>query len=230
MKFTLKIILYGVIGFAAGYLTLELLYGRNTDATLEVIYYWLSIVMIVLAAALLIYAFIRRRKLIKLTKDKNRTMNEDDFDVYSYNAFNIITVTTAVPLVLSLIELAIQTMAAENPWLVGFTIILLFISGFMNLQASALINIIYPDKDLPEPGDKKYNQKLLAASDEGELFIMTKALYSSWTLTSMLLFFAMIMMIFYSFVTDESQIFSIVIIGLIMIISQLKYSYEIREK
>ncbi|NLK11948.1 MAG: DUF3169 family protein [Staphylococcus equorum] len=100
----------------------------------------------------------------------------------------------------------------------------------MNLQASALINIIYPDKDLPEPGDKKYNQKLLAASDEGELFIMTKALYSSWTLTSMLLFFAMIMMIFYSFVTDESQIFSIVIIGLIMIISQLKYSYEIREK
>ena len=230
MKFTLKIILYGVIGFAAGYLTLELLYGRNTDATLEVIYYWLSIVMIVLAAALLIYAFIRRRKLIKLTKDKNRTMNEDDFDVYSYNAFNIITVTTAVPLVLSLIALAIQTMAAENPWLVGFTIILLFISGFMNLQASALINIIYPDKDLPEPGDKKYNQKLLAASDEGELFIMTKALYSSWTLTSMLLFFAMIMMIFYSFVTDESQIFSIVIIGLIMIISQLKYSYEIREK
>ena len=230
MKFTLKIILYGAIGFAAGYLTLELLYGRNTDATLEVIYYWLSIVMIVLAAALLIYAFIRRRKLIKLTKDKNRTMNEDDFDVYSYNAFNIITVTTAVPLVLSLIALAIQTMAAENPWLVGFTIILLFISGFMNLQASALINIIYPDKDLPEPGDKKYNQKLLAASDEGELFIMTKALYSSWTLTSMLLFFAMIMMIFYSFVTDESQIFSIVIIGLIMIISQLKYSYEIREK
>ncbi|CEA01664.1 hypothetical protein BN1048_01450 [Jeotgalicoccus saudimassiliensis] len=230
MKFTLKIILYGAIGFAAGYLILELLYGRNTDATLEVIYYWLSIVMIVLAAALLIYAFIRRRKLIKLTNDKNRTMNEDDFDVYSYNAFNIITVTTAVPLVLSLIALAIQTMAAENPWLVGFTIILLFISGFMNLQASALINIIYPDKDLPKPGDKKYNQKLLAASDEGELFIMTKALYSSWTLTSMLLFFAMIMMIFYSFVTDESQIFSIVIIGLIMIISQLKYSYEIREK
>lgn len=230
MKFLLKMLLYAAIGFAAGYLTLELLYGRNTDATLEVIYYWLSIVMIVLAAALLIYAFILRRKLIKLTNDKNRTMNEDDFDVYSYNAFNIITVTTAVPLVLSLIALAIQTMAAENPWLVGFTIILLFISGFMNLQASALINIIYPDKDLPEPGDKKYNQKLLAASDEGELFIMTKALYSSWTLTSMLLFFAMIMMIFYSFVTDESQIFSIVIIGLIMIISQLKYSYEIREK
>lgn len=230
MKFFLKMLLYAAIGFAAGYLTLELLYGRNSEGLLETIYFWLSIVMIVLAAALLIYAFILRRKLIKLTNDKNRTMNEDDFDVYSYNAFNIITVTTAVPLVLSLIALAIQTMAAENPWLVGFTIILLFISGFMNLQASALINIIYPDKDLPEPGDKKYNQKLLAASDEGELFIMTKALYSSWTLTSMLLFFAMIMMIFYSFVTDESQIFSIVIIGLIMIISQLKYSYEIREK
>lgn len=230
MKFLLKMLLYAAIGFAAGYLTLELLYGRNSEGLLETIYFWLSIVMIVLAAALLVYAFIRRKKLIKLTNDKNRTMNEDDFDVYSYNAFNIITVTTAVPLVLSLIALAIQTMAAENPWLVGFTIILLFISGFMNLQASALINIIYPDKDLPEPGDKKYNQKLLAASDEGELFIMTKALYSSWTLTSMLLFFAMIMMIFYSFVTDESQIFSIVIIGLIMIISQLKYSYEIREK
>lgn len=230
MKFLLKMLLYAAIGFAAGYLTLELLYGRNSEGLLETIYFWLSIVMIVLAAALLVYAFIRRKKLIKLTNDKNRTMNEDDFDVYSYNAFNIITVTTAVPLVLSLIALAIQTMAAENPWLVGFTIILLFISGFMNLQASALINIIYPDKDLPEPGDKKYNQKLLAASDEGEIFIMAKALYRSWTLTSTMLFFAIIFMIFYSFITEESQIFSIVIIGLIMIISQLKYAYEIREK
>lgn len=230
MKSILKIILYAVIGFAAGYLALELLYGRTTDAALEIIYYWLSLVMMTLAGTLLIYAFVSRRRLIKLNNDKNRVMNEDDFDAYSYNAFNIITVTTTVPLVLSLIALAIQAMTAENPWLVGFTILLLFISVFMNLQASALINIIYPDRELPEPGDKKYNQKLLAASDEGELFIMAKALYSSWTLTSTLLFFAMIMMIFYSFITNESQIFSIVIIGLIMIINMLKYSYEIREK
>ena len=230
MKFTLKMILYGVIGFTVGYLTLELLYGRNTDDTLEVIYYWLSIVMIILAAALLIYAFIRRRKLIKLTKDENRSMNDDDFDAYSYNSFNVITIATSVPLVLSLIALAIQTMAAENPWLVVATIILLLASTFMNMLASTLVNIIYPEKNLPEVGDKKYSAKLLAASDEGELFIMAKALYSSWSLLSMMLFFSMILMIFYSFVTEESQIFSIIIIGLIMIISQLKYSYEIREK
>ncbi|MGO1923112.1 MAG: DUF3169 family protein [Jeotgalicoccus sp.] len=230
MKFTLKMLLYAVIGFAVGYLTLELLYGRNTDDTLEVIYYWLSILMIVLAALLLTYAFIRRRKLLKLTKDENRVMNDDDFDVYSYNSFNVITVATAVPLVLSLIALAIQTLAAENPWLVIVTIILLLVSTIMNLLASALANIIYPEKNLPEVGDKKYSSKLLAASDEGELFIMAKALYSSWSLLSMLLFFAMILMIFYSFVTEESQIFSITIVGLIMIVSQLKYSYEIREK
>ncbi|NMA81772.1 MAG: hypothetical protein GX966_07405 [Jeotgalicoccus halophilus] len=59
---------------------------------------------------------------------------------------------------------------------------------------------------------------------------MAKALYRSWTLTSTMLFFAIIFMIFYSFITEESQIFSIVIIGFIMIISQLKYAYEIREK
>lgn len=230
MKFTLKMLLYAVIGFAVGYLTLELLYGRNTSDTLETIYFWLSNVMIVLAAGLLIYAFVRRRTLIKLTKDKNRKMNEDDFDVYSYNSFNIITIATAVPLVLSLMALAIQTMAAENPWLILLTIFLLFASVFMNLRASMLVKIIYPEKDLPDVGDKKYSQKLLAASDEGELFIMAKALYSSWSLSSVMLFFALILMTFYSIITSESQVFSIIIIGFIMIINQLKYSYEIREK
>ena len=48
-------LLYAAIGFAAGYLTLELLYGRNSEGLLETIYFWLSIVMIVLAAALLVY-------------------------------------------------------------------------------------------------------------------------------------------------------------------------------
>lgn len=230
MKFFLKMLLYAAIGFAAGYLTLELLYGRNSEGLLETIYFWLSIVMIVLAAALLVYAFIRRRKLLKLTEENNRKINDDDLDVYSYNTFNIVTVATAVPLVLSLMALAIQTLAAENVWLVVLTIALLFVSTFMSFQASALANIIYPEKNLPEISDKKYSEKLFAASDEGEIFIMAKALYRSWTLTTTMLFFALIFMIFYSFVTSESQIFSIVIIGLIMIINQLKYAYEIREK
>lgn len=230
MKFFLKMLLYAAIGFAAGYLTLELLYGRNSEGLLETIYFWLSIVMIVLAAALLVYAFIRRRKLLKLTEENNRKINDDDLDVYSYNTFNIVTVATAVPLVLSLMALAIQTLAAENVWLVVLTIALLFVSMFMNFQASALANIIYPEKNLPEISDKKYSEKLFAASDEGEIFIMAKALYRSWTLTTTMLFFALIFMIFYSFVTSESQIFSIVIIGLIMIINQLKYAYEIRDK
>ena len=87
MKFFLKMLLYAAIGFAAGYLTLELLYGRNSEGLLETIYFWLSIVMIVLAAALLVYAFIRRRKLLKLTEENNRKINvfwEDIGDVTGY--------------------------------------------------------------------------------------------------------------------------------------------------
>lgn len=230
MKTILKMLLYAVIGFAAGYLTLELLYGRNMGDTLDAVYFWLSIVMIIIIIGLLLYAFIRRRNLISLTKDKNRNMTDDDFDGYSYNSLNVITSLTSVSLILSFMSLAIQTMAAENPWLIGLTVILLFISMYMSIRASSLINIVYPDRNLPEPGEKKYNQKLLAASDEGELFVMAKALYNSGALTSVLLFFAMILMIFYSIITDESQIFSIILLGLIMVINQLKYSYEIREK
>ena len=225
-------LLYAVIGFAASYLTLELLYGRNINigGTLDDVYFWLSIVMIIIIIGLLLYAFIRHRNLISLTKDKNRNMTDDEFDAYSYNSFNVITVMTSVSLILSFMSLAIQTMTAENPWLIVLTVILAFISLYMSIRSSALINIVYPDKDLPEISDKKYAEKLFAASDEGEIFIMAKALYRSWTLTSTMLFFALIFMIFYSFIMEESQIFSIVIIGLIMIINQLKYAYEIREK
>src|SRR5699024_9162995 len=124
----------------------------------------------------------------------------------------------------------IQTIPAANPWRIVLTVIMVIIFLDMSIRTSGLINIIYPDRNVPERGEKKYNQKLLAATDEGELFVMAKALYISGALTSALLFFAMILMIFYSIITEESQIFSIVIIGLIMIINQLKYAYEIREK
>lgn len=230
MKSIFKMLMYAVIGFAVGYLTLELLYGRDSSEMLGNIYYWTSVVMIVITVALLVYAFVRRRRVIKMVKDEHRAMDDDAFDVYAYNSFNVVTVSTSVALVMSLMSLAIQTMAAQTPWLVIVTIILLFVSVFLNLQAAALAHIIYPEKNLPEIGDKKYNQKLLAASDEGELFIMAKALYASWNLTSSLLFFAMILMTFYSIVTDDSQIFSIIITGLIMIVSHLKYASEIKER
>ena len=230
MKFTLKILMSAVIGFAVGYLTLEVLYGRSSEGTLETIYFWMSIAMIVISIVLLVFAFIRRRNLMRMIKTGNHSMSEDDFDIYSYNSFNLLTIATSVSLVLSLMALAIQSMAAEALWLVIVTVVLFFVSFYMNLKASSLINVIYPDKDLPEPGDKKYGQKLFDASDEGELFIMAKGLYSTWNLTTALLFFAIVLMIFYSVITSESQIFSIIITGLIMIVSQLKYSYEIREK
>ena len=89
---------------------------------------------------------------------------------------------------------------------------------------------MYPERNLPNPSDKDYADKLFEASDDGEIHVMAKGLYRSTQLTMTLLFISMVAMILYSIITEDSQVFSIIIIGLIMIINQVKYAKEIKER
>ncbi|KFN89915.1 hypothetical protein TMUPMC115_2175 [Tetragenococcus muriaticus PMC-11-5] len=59
---------------------------------------------------------------------------------------------------------------------------------------------------------------------------MMTALYKTFSLTQIGIFVGILLLITYSMFTGESQIFSVIVLGIIMIVSHMKYYSEIKEK
>lgn len=230
MKSFLKIVLAMGIGFIARYLILELLYGNVTVLDFSNLYFWLSILLLLLSVGLIIFVCLTSNILLKKNKQQAKNLNEDELDRFKYNTFNQLTAASTTALVMSLVALAIQILNAEIMWLIITSGVIFIITVILSIFVGGIINSLYPERNLPNPSDKDYADKLFEASDDGEIHVMAKGLYRSTQLTMTLLFISMVAMILYSIITEDSQVFSIIIIGLIMIINQVKYAKEIKER
>ncbi|CAD2071185.1 DUF3169 family protein [Jeotgalicoccus meleagridis] len=230
MKSFLKIVLALGIGFLVGFLIIELLYGNVTALDFSNLYFWLSILLLLLSVGLIIFVCLTSNILLKKNKQQAKNLNEDDLDRFKYNTFNQLTAASTTALVMSLVALAIQILNAEIMWLIITSGIIFTITVILSIFVGGIINSLYPERNLPNPSDKDYADKLFEASDDGEIHVMAKGLYRSTQLTMTLLFISMVAMILYSIITEDSQVFSIIIIGLIMIINQVKYAKEIKER
>lgn len=230
MKSFLKIVLALGIGFLVGFLIIELLYGNVTALDFSNLYFWLSILLLLLSVGLIIFVCLTSNILLKKNKQQPKNLNEDDLDRFKYNTFNQLTAASTTALVMSLVALAIQILNAEIMWLIITSGVIFIITVILSIFVGGIINSLYPERNLPNPSDKDYADKLFEASDDGEIHVMAKGLYRSTQLTMTLLFISMVAMILYSIITEDSQVFSIIIIGLIMIINQVKYAKEIKER
>ena len=230
MKSFLKIVLALGIGFLVGFLIIELLYGNVTVLDFSNLYFWLSILLLLLSVGLIIFVSLTSNILLKKNKQQAKNLNEDELDRFKYNTFNQLTAASTTALVMSLVALAIQILNAEIMWLIITSGIIFTITVILSIFVGGIINSLYPERNLPNPSDKDYADKLFEASDDGEIHVMAKGLYRSTQLTMTLLFISMVAMILYSIITEDSQVFSIIIIGLIMIINQVKYAKEIKER
>ena len=230
MKSFLKIVLALGIGFLVGFLIIELLYGNVTALDFSNLYFWLSILLLLLSVGLIIFVCLTSNILLKKNKQQAKNLNEDELDRFKYNTFNQLTAASTTALVMSLVALAIQILNAEIMWLIITSGVIFIITVILSIFVGGIINSLYPERNLPNPSDKDYADKLFEASDDGEIHVMAKGLYRSTQLTMTLLFISMVAMILYSIITEDSQVFSIIIIGLIMIINQVKYAKEIKER
>ena len=230
MKSFLKIVLALGIGFLVGFLIIELLYGNVTALDFSNLYFWLSILLLLLSVGLIIFVCLTSNILLKKNKQQAKNLNEDELDRFKYNTFNQLTAASTTALVMSLVALAIQILNAEIMWLIITSGIIFTITVILSIFVGGIINSLYPERNLPNPSDKDYADKLFEASDDGEIHVIAKGLYRSTQLTMTLLFISMVAMILYSIITEDSQVFSIIIIGLIMIINQVKYAKEIKER
>ncbi|GMA53647.1 hypothetical protein GCM10025857_50040 [Alicyclobacillus contaminans] len=168
--------------------------------------------------------------MLSVAKDYLKYMDEDSYDKYRYNKHNEIQIYSIIGFVLSLVSLAIPLITYYNLPVILFSSTVYIMSLIFLIKTTRLVSKLYPERNLPQPSDKNYTDKLLLASDEGERHIMTTALYKTFSLTQVGIFVGILILIAYSMLTGESQIFSIIVLGLLMIVSNMKYYSEIKEK
>lgn len=230
MKKILEFTMYLIIGSAVGLLVVITAQSIGGDVSTDGFYQWTSIVAAGIAALAIFIGIWQYRKLAVVSKDYSQYMDEDAYDKYRYNKFNELNIYSITAFILSLVSMGIFLIISSNVMFILISLIVYLMSLGLLSKVGSLPTKLYPERGLPRPGDKKYADKLLAASDEGERHVMMKAFYKTSTVTQVSMFFGILVLIAYSLLTGESQIFSILVLGIIMIITNLKYAVEIKEK
>ena len=109
-------------------------------------------------------------------------------------------------------------------------VIVTLLSYSMTTYMMKLYQLAYPDRNLPDVGDKDYSKKLLEISDDGERHIMLYGLYRAYNFVNIAFVFAIIGISFYSLVTEDSQLFSIIVISLLLLMMNAVYVFSIRNR
>lgn len=185
-------------------------------------------ILYAISIALLAIAFFIYRQVDHLNKQSFTGEKEDEAEEIKYKKFYDYNILTHISMVISLLGLGIITITTANVLLSFAGVILVFLSIMFQLYVTTFMQKVYPDRNLPNASDSKYAEKLLEASDDGERFIMLQGLYKSYNLFNLLIVLAIAAAIIYSIFSENSQIFSIVLMCFVLFLTNMRYYLSVR--
>ncbi|ARD49485.1 DUF3169 family protein [Sporosarcina sp. P33] len=226
----MKMVIWTLIGAAIGVFGMNAVLSFDSTAGFPPIGFEADIVLLAITVILLIFSTVsmvqmKKKSQLDLTGDK-----EDERDVWQYKRFSDVSLCTAAALVLSILAAAVAIITVQPAWILIISGVAFMVSALLSVFSSGLVNSLYPERNLPSPSDKNYAEKLLAASDEGEQFVMLQGLYKTFSTMNLTLLMALLVFIGYSVITGDSQLFSIFVIGLVLIGTNAQYLITIRNK
>jgi len=225
MKTVIKVLICAVIGFVVATLMLNnftLDFMKYADVIVITL---LVTIFTLLGVSLILFRQIKKLHDTELTGDE-----EDEVDLVMYKKFTDYTFYVQSGLVLSVLVLCTSVIASQSIFFTIISIVTIMLSYMFTLYMTSLIQLIYPERNIPNFSEPNYDEKLLEISDEGEKHVMLVGFYKSFNLMSVALLIAIILATFYSISTDQSQLFSIVVMSLVLIIVHGKYCITIRNK
>jgi len=223
MRVLLGAIIGGIVGVTTAYISqkgLDFSFLNNLT-TPAIIVSFLIILFLIIKSILL------RKELIHLSNLSVEGEEEDLLDEKLYEKSRLYSLYSAIGGVLTLSTLAtVAILDYETPYII-IALVLVAIVTCIQYLIPSLYTKIYPDRPYPSFNDPKYAEKILEMADEGERQIILVALYKSYNLISMLATFGIVISLIYSILTNTSQLFSIIMLTIILIASNWKYSKSI---
>lgn len=225
-----RLILPLLFGGFIGFLISSGADAKNFTLSLYEIAYELGIVFTVLSFVLVAVALIYTMRLRKLARVEVVGDAEDEQEETLYKLYSDITLATTVALVIGLVAFSVVAVTEQSIVLNGAASVSVIVAAFMNFRTPKLVKYVYPERKFPAVLDKDYAKKLFAMSDEGERHTMLSGLYSAFTIGNTMLLISMIICSLYSVWSGESQLFSIVVIALILIVMNTQYMLKVRNR
>lgn len=225
MKTLIKLLFSAVIGFVVVTLLLN---GFSFDFTKNGTTIVVS--LLVLIIILLVVSLVKYRQIINLNRKEVYGEDEDEVDVLIYKNFTDYSFFVQASLTLSLIALCISATINTIIILTVLAAVGLIISYLLSVLISHLTQLIYPERGLPKFSEENFAEKLLEASDEGERHVMLIGFYKAYNLLTISLFIGIILSTVYSITSGQSQLFSIMVMGAVLLVVHGKYCASIRNK
>lgn len=237
-KRILQLVLFAIVGAVFGFLMAWLgekvyayLLANDVDMTSGSTS--LAYGLLIVVALLLVYALITLRRITALSRQVYIGEAEDRVEVKKYKGMADYSLSVTLAMYVSLIPVSISILRfiqQDESVLLVISVILLMLSVISSLTIVKVGQLMDGERSYPKITDANFDKKLLSMMDEGERFVTFQGLYIAFQTTSALLVCAIPLMIGFSLITGQSQIFSITVVVIVLIISHSRYLLAIRKK
>lgn len=228
MKMWLKMLVFAACGFVSSILLIKVFKGLQFDFSQNAVPIVIAIFVII--SFLWMRSFVLFRQ-IKVLKDKDVYGDEEDeVDVLKYKKIADVSFLASAGAIFSVLALCITVITDLSLTFIVAALVVFIVSYMFASFIPRFGKWMYPERDLPNSSERNFSEKLLVASDEGEKHVILIGLYKSYNLFSLTLVIGIFLATFYSVVTENSQLFSIVVMSMVLILAQGKYYFSIRNK
>jgi len=225
MKTVIQVFLCAVIGFVVATLILNNFSPDLMKYAEVIVITLIGIIFILLGVSFKLFREVKKLHNTEVAGDE-----EDEVDLLIYKKFADFSFLVQSSIVLSVLVLCTTVITLQSVVLTIISIATMILSYLFTILMANLIQLVYPERNIPKFSDSKYTEKLLEISDEGEKHVMLIGFYKPFNLMSVALLIGIVLSTFYSISADQSQLFSIIVMSLVLIIVNGKYCFSIRNK
>ena len=226
MRIVMNLFIGAVVGFLASFIFLDNDFVLQfPDVATE-----MTIIFGVVTLLLIIFSIVGIAKVKKKSKAILSGNEEDERNDWMYKKYSDASLAGNISSILGIMTTCIAVITDQPIWLAISTAVLALLGVYATINITNTMKYVYPERNFPSYNDKNYSKKLLAMSDEGERHIILEGLYSAHNLTNGLLLLGIVLLLFYSEASGQSQLFSIIMIAIILIVSNTRYMLKIRNR
>ena len=144
----------------------------------------------------------------------------------AYNAATYIQIAISLSLTSMLVGFIL--LRDTYPVIVLWSLILLGISFISLFPSEKIVHITNPNFKFPDPQSKNYEQEYFNQFDDGEKFVILKGLYNLYGTVIWGLILLASALMFYSVFSGNSQVVSIIGIGVLLLLIQVIYTISLK--
>ncbi|WP_019638464.1 DUF3169 family protein [Paenibacillus fonticola] len=215
-------------GGVTGLISVLLIYNTdrlNSEYAQVIIIGMLAIIALMFVLSGAMYSQVKKLNNKEVTGDE-----EDEIDSIKYKKFTDYSIFIQISLTLSIMSLCISIIMTGNMVLIILSVVSLLITFLFSGGLMNLMRLVYPHRSIPDATDANYSEMLLEIADDGEKHIMLQGLYKAYHFINWVIILAIGLATVYSLLSDHSQLFSIIVMSLVLVSVNLTYLLYIRKK